>query len=242
MSEDTRLNKYLAECGVCSRREADKLIASGRVSINGRPAELGERITSGDTVYLDGKPLSLVEKKTVLAFYKPEGVVVSESDPHAEKTVFDLIDYPQRLTYAGRLDKDSEGLLLLTNDGDLIHAMMQGSAAHEKEYIVKLNRDPEEEALERLRGGIWIKELECSTKPCRIESLGRGKVRMVLKEGLNRQIRRMWSAEHYHVRNLKRVRVVTVRLGELKAGEYRELEEEELKRLYKAVGLRYEDR
>ena len=238
MSEGVRINKYLAECGLCSRREADKLIAEGRVSINGKTAQPGDRVAEGDAVSADGRDLKSVDKKVVLAYYKPAGQTVTESDPHAEDTVAAAIDYPTRVTYAGRLDKDSEGLLLLTNDGDLINAMMRGRAGHEKEYIVKLNKEPVPEDIERLSKGVWLEELKKKTRPCRIEKISSRSVRMVMTEGLNRQIRRMWRLAGYHVNALKRIRVVTVSLGDLKPGEYTELKSGQMNELYDAVGLK----
>ncbi len=237
MSDGIRINKYLAECGVCSRREADRIIADGRVSLNGRAASAGERVMPGDEVMLDGKRLKAVERKVVLAYYKPVGVTVSERDPHAEETVAEVIDYPLRVTYAGRLDKDSEGLLLLSNDGNLINAMMKGRAGHEKEYIVHLNREPAAEDIERLSKGVWLEDLKRKTRPCRIEKISRNAVRIVLTEGLNRQIRRMWRLAGYHVKALKRIRVISVSLGDLQPGEYTELDEKQMRELYKAVGL-----
>ena len=237
MSDGIRINKYLAECGVCSRREADRIIADGRVSLNGRAASAGERVMPGDEVMLDGKRLKAVERKVVLAYYKPVGVIVSSRDPHAEETVAEVIDYPLRVTYAGRLDKDSEGLLLLSNDGNLINAMMKGRAGHEKEYIVHLNREPAAEDIERLSKGVWLEDLKRKTRPCRIEKISRNAVRIVLTEGLNRQIRRMWRLAGYHVKALKRIRVISVSLGDLQPGEYTELDEKQMRELYKAVGL-----
>ena len=237
MSDGIRINKYLAECGVCSRREADRIIADGRVSLNGRAVSAGERVMPGDEVMLDGKRLKAVERKVVLAYYKPVGVTVSERDPHAEETVAEVIDYPLRVTYAGRLDKDSEGLLLLSNDGNLINAMMKGRAGHEKEYIVHLNREPAAEDIERLSKGVWLEDLKRKTRPCRIEKISRNAVRIVLTEGLNRQIRRMWRLAGYHVKALKRIRVISVSLGDLQPGEYTELDEKQMRELYKAVGL-----
>lgn len=237
MSEGIRINKYLAECGLCSRREADKLIADGRVSINGKTAQPGDRVSDADEVAANGNSLKPRAQKVVLAYYKPAGMTVTANDPHAEETVADAIDYPIRVTYAGRLDKDSEGLLLMTNDGDLINAMMRGRAGHEKEYIVKLNKEPVPEDIDKLSKGVWLEDLKKKTKPCRIEKISSRSVRMVITEGLNRQIRRMWQLAGYHVKALKRIRVVTVSLGDLKPGEYTELEPVQLKELYKAVGL-----
>lgn len=237
MEEGIRLNKYLASCGVASRRGADKLIEEGRVSIDGRIAHPGDIYREGMEVLVDGKSVK-TQEKVVLAYYKPAGVLVSEEDPHAKETLKDLIDYPVRVTYAGRLDKDSEGLLLLTNDGDLIQAMMHGSHGHEKEYIVHLNREPDNAVIEKLRAGVYLKELKLKTRPCRIEKLKRNVVRMVLTEGINRQIRRMWSQEGYHVKALKRVRIMGVSLGNLMPGEYSELSKKEMDSLYRQAGLK----
>lgn len=238
MSEGIRINKYLAECGLCSRREADRLIAEGRICINNNTAQPGDRVMPGDAVTCDGTACKPVEKKVVLAYYKPVGVTVTAGDDHAEATVLDDIDYPIRVTYAGRLDKDSEGLLLLTNDGELINAMMRGKSGHEKEYIVKLNKEACPDDIERLSKGVWIEDLKKKTRPCRIEKISARTVRMVITEGLNRQIRRMWKLAGYHVNALKRIRVVTVSLGDLKSGEYTELTDGQLNELYKAVGLK----
>ncbi|MCR5118825.1 MAG: rRNA pseudouridine synthase [Lachnospiraceae bacterium] len=236
MEEGIRLNKYLASCGVASRRGADKLIEEGRVTIEGRIARPGDIRKEGAEVMVDGHIVSMQEK-VVLAYYKPAGVLVSEDDPHAEETLKDLIDYPVRVTYAGRLDKDSEGLLILTNDGDLIHAMMHGSHGHEKEYIVHLNKEPDNAVIEKLRGGVYLKEPGVKTRPCRIEKISRNAVRMVLTEGINRQIRRMWSQEGYHVKALKRVRIMGISLGNLMPGEYSELTKKEMESLYRQAGL-----
>ncbi len=237
MSEGIRINRYLSECGICSRREADKLIERGVVTINGKNAQPGERVNDSDEVCVEGRSVKPVDKKIVLAYYKPVGQIVSESDPHAEDTVAAAIEYPVRVTYAGRLDKDSEGLLLLTNDGELINAMMKGKNAHEKEYIVHLNKEPSLEDIDRLSDGVWLEDLKRKTRPCRIEKISSRSIRMVLTEGLNRQIRRMWKSAGYYVRALKRIRVVSVSLGDLKPGEYTELDEKQLKELYEAVGL-----
>jgi len=155
-----RLNKYLAQCGVCSRRDADKLIEQGKVLVNGQVAEMGQQVEETDTVQVGKKVLQGKQTCKVLAFYKPVGVVCTERDPHAEKKIMDMIRCPERLTYAGRLDKDSEGLILLTNDGDLINAMMRGANRHEKEYIVKIDREITPDFLEIMRKGIYLKDLD----------------------------------------------------------------------------------
>ncbi|RKI86810.1 rRNA pseudouridine synthase [bacterium 0.1xD8-71] len=235
-----RLNRYLAACGVCSRRDADKLIEQGVVTINGKTAVPGSRVTERDRIAVRGKALQDPNKKVVLAYYKPVGVTCTERDAHARKIVIQELKYPVRVTYAGRLDRDSEGLLLMTNDGGLIDAMMRGSNGHEKEYIVKTDRAWSEDALENMRQGLYLEELKVTTRPCRIEQIGPKTLRMVLTEGLNRQIRRMCQSQGYKVTSLKRTRVVNVELGKLKPGEYRELTEAEQAALYEKCGLRME--
>lgn len=235
--EEIRLNRYLAACGVCSRRDADKLIEQGVVSVNGRPARPGMKVSSKDQVAVRGKVLHSQNQKVVLAYYKPVGVTCTERDTHAGKIVTQELKYPLRVTYAGRLDRDSEGLLLMTNDGGLIDAMMRGSNGHEKEYIVKTDRKWSETALENMRQGVYLEELNATTRPCKIEQIGPKTLRMILTQGLNRQIRRMCKTQGYDVTSLKRTRVVNVELGKLKPGEYRELTDEEQTALYKSCGL-----
>ena len=236
--EELRLNKYLASCGICSRRDADKLIGQGIVTVNGKVAVQGMKVTSKDEVCVRGKKVAGRGKSVVLAYYKPVGVVCTERDVHAKRTVPEEIQYPVRVTYAGRLDKDSEGLLLMTNDGALIEAMMRGANRHEKEYIVKVSKEWTEDALANMRNGVYLEELEVTTRPCEIEKLGPKTVRMVLTQGLNRQIRRMCKTQGYGVVSLKRVRVVNIELGDLKTGEYRELSQDEIKNLYEMCGLK----
>lgn len=235
--EKVRLNKYLASCGVCSRRDADKLIDAGVVFVNGKRAEAGMKAGSDDRVEVRGKRLAPPDEKVVLAYYKPLGVVCSERDAHAGRLVTKEIDYHKRVTYAGRLDKDSEGLLLLTNDGDLIDAMMRGKNGHEKEYLVKSDRKWEDSALDHMREGVYLEELGQTTRPCEIERVGDKTIKMVLTQGLNRQIRRMCEAQGYRIKSLKRTRVINIRLEKLKPGEYRELKGEEREELYRLCGL-----
>ena len=239
MAEQIRLNKYLAQCGICSRRDADKLIEQGRVTVNGTVALMGTQVTGEEEIYVNKKILQGKEKNVVLAYYKPVGVVCTERDEHAAKKLTDMIKYPVRVTYAGRLDKDSEGLLLLTNDGTLIQTMMKGANRHEKEYIVKVKKQITDEFLEKMSGGIYLKELDAKTRPCRIDKIGPYTFRIILTQGLNRQIRRMCEACKNEVVSLKRVRVMTVPLGDLKVGTYRELTKEECMKLYTACGLKY---
>ena len=234
-----RLNKYLAQCGVCSRRDADRLIEEGRVSVNGRAATVGQTVTETDAVYVNGKPLSGGAKKVVLAYYKPVGITCTEKDPHAEKKITDVIHYPVRVTYAGRLDKESEGLLLLTNDGDLIDAMMRSANRHEKEYIVKVNREITPDFLKHMASGVYLKELNITTRECEVEQIGKFTFRIVLTQGVNRQIRRMCQALGCQVNSLKRTRVMSVTLAGLQYGSYRELTEKEQEQLYREAGLQY---
>ena len=232
-----RLNKYLAQCGVCSRRDADKLIEQGKVFVNGQVAGMGQQVEETDTVQVGKKVLQGKKTRRVLAFYKPVGVTCTERDPHAEKKIMDLIHYPERLTYAGRLDKDSEGLILLTNDGDLINAMMRGANRHEKEYIVKTDREITPDFLDKMRNGVYLKELDIITRECRIEKTGKYTFQIILTQGVNRQIRRMCEACGAKVRSLKRIRVMNIRLGDLKPGEWRKVTGEELETLLTDTGM-----
>lgn len=234
--EGTRLNKYLAECGVCSRREADKLIEAGKVLVNGSVAGMGCKVTDADEVRVGKKVLGKA-KKVVLAFYKPVGVTCTEKDKHAEKIINDYIKYPVRVTYAGRLDKDSEGLLLLTNDGDLIEAAMRGANRHEKEYVVKVNKEVTEDFIQKMAAGVYLPELEVTTRPCELEKLGKFTFKIVLTQGLNRQIRRMCKELGYQVTQLKRMRIMNIKIDKLQPGRYREVTGKELEELYCLAGM-----
>ena len=236
--ESMRINKFLAHGGVCSRRDADKLIEQGRVLVNGSIARPGQLVGREDTVVVNGKTVAGQEKKVVLAYYKPVGVTCTERDAHAGKVLTKLIEYPIRVTYAGRLDKDSEGLLLLTNDGDLIQGMMRGANRHEKEYIVKTDKEVTEEFLSKMSQGLYLKDLDATTRPCETQKLGKYSFRIILTQGLNRQIRRMCAACGYEVKKLKRVRVMHVTIGSLLPGQYVELGVEDIQRLYRDCGLK----
>ena len=230
--KEERLNKYLADCGICSRREADRMIEAGRVIVNGVPAQMGMRISEMDDITVDGRPLDKKDRKVVLAYYKPVGVTCTEKDKYAEKTIRDAIDYPIRVTYAGRLDKDSEGLLLLTNDGDLINGLMRAANYHEKEYLVRGNKPITDTFLQKMAEGVFLKELNVQTRPCQVEKEGKFVFRIVLTQGLNRQIRRMCRALGFDAQGIKRVRVANITIGKLKPGNYRLLTAEELDELY----------
>ncbi|MBQ2116948.1 MAG: rRNA pseudouridine synthase [Lachnospiraceae bacterium] len=232
-----RINKYLADCGICSRREADKYIDSGKVKINGQVAKSGMQVDDKDIVEFAGKQIRSLESKVVLAYYKPIGVTCTEKDKHAEKTIVDAIKYPVRLTYAGRLDKDSEGLIIMTNDGELINNMMRGANRHEKEYIVKVDRTINPEFVEKMSKGVFLKDLSQTTRPCEVEIIGKNTFKIILTQGLNRQIRRMCQTLGYNVKSLKRIRVVNIELKNIRSGEYREIKGEELRNLYAKCGM-----
>lgn len=231
--EQIRLNKYLASCGICSRREADRLIEQGRVQVNGETALMGQTVTAEDEIKVNKKLVQGRSKKVVLAYYKPIGVVCTEKDKYADKKVTDMIKYPVRVTYAGRLDKDSEGLLLLTNDGDLINAMMRGANRHEKEYVVKVDKKITPDFLSDMEKGVHLKELELTTRPCEICEIGPYTFQIILTQGVNRQIRRMCETLGYQVKSLKRIRVMSIKADGLKPGEYRELNSSEMEQLYR---------
>ena len=235
--EQMRLNKFLAHSGVCSRRDADHLIEQGAVLVNDIVAKPGQRVSETDQVTVYGKPVRMSDRTVVLAFYKPLGITCTERDSHAEKKISDIICYPIRVTYAGRLDRDSEGLLLLTNDGDLIQAMMRGANKHEKEYLVRVDREITNDFLEKMSHGIYLKEIDVNTRECTVERTGKFTFRIILTQGVNRQIRRMCEACGYQVRGLKRVRVMHITLGSLKPGEYIELSETDVKKLYQDCGI-----
>ncbi len=235
MDEAIRLNKYIAEAGVCSRRDADKLIEDGKVTINGEVATVGAKVLPTDSVKVGSKLISAKSETVVLAYYKPVGVTCTERDAHAEVTIKEALRFRERVTYAGRLDKDSEGLMLMTNDGDLIQAMMKGENGHEKEYVVKINRPVYEELLNKLAEGIYLPELKKKTRPCEVRKVTKDSFSITLTQGLNRQIRRMCEACGVKVVSLKRIRVLNITLGKLKPNEYRVLSGEEVKALQKAV-------
>lgn len=241
MAEKTnmeRLNKYLAACGVCSRRDADKLIEEGRVTVNGKAAAIGSMVSDSDTIAVNGKTIGGKNKKVVLAYYKQVGVTCTQRDKYAEKKISDQLKYPVRLTYAGRLDKDSEGLIIMTNDGMLIDAMMRGANRHEKEYVVKVAKEISQEFLESMARGVRLEELDITTRPCDIKKLGKYTFDIILTQGVNRQIRRMSKTLGYEVKEIKRTRVMNVEIASLKPGEYRRLQGEELQQLYETCGMR----
>jgi len=220
-----RLNKYISETGVCSRREADKWIDAGRVTCNGNPAALGTQVGEGDVVCIDGQPIGAKKKQIYIALNKPVGVTCT-TEAHIENNIIELVGYPERIFPIGRLDKDSEGLILLTNDGDIVNEILRAENNHEKEYIVTVDRPITDLSLKMMASGIKIMgEL---TKPCKVGRIDQKSFRMILTQGLNRQIRRMCSALGYKARRLQRVRIMNIHLGTLGSGQWRHLSDSEL--------------
>ena len=232
---ETRLNRYISEAGVASRRAADRLVEEGRVRINGRVSVLGDKVSEGDVVTVDGKEITPVTEDIMLVFNKPRGVTCTadRSDP---SNVIDYIGYPKRIYTIGRLDKDSEGLLLLTNNGDLANEIMRSRAEHEKEYIVTVDRPITDEFIEGMSNGVPILDGRI-TKKCEVRRIDSKRFRIVLRQGLNRQIRRMCEYFGYDVRRLVRVRIINIELGDLPQGRYRDMTSEERKELMRRLGL-----
>jgi 23S rRNA pseudouridine2604 synthase len=223
-----RLNKFLAETGACSRREADQWIEAGRVSVNGTPAVLGTQVNEADDVRVDGRPLGAKPKRVYLALNKPIGIECT-TDRDVPGNIVDFVGYPERIFPIGRLDKDSEGLILLTNDGDIVNTVLRAENEHEKEYIVAVDRPLTPAFLAGMAAGVPI--LDTVTNPCKLTQVGKNTFRIVLTQGLNRQIRRMCEHFDYRVRRLQRVRIMHVHLGTLPVGKWRELTATELRGL-----------
>lgn len=229
---EIRLNKYLSDSGVCSRREADRLIQQGLVRINGQPVQMGQKVTSADHVTVNGRLVRPADEKVYLLFHKPRGIECTEQKK-VKNNIIQYLNYPVRVTYAGRLDKDSEGLMLMTNDGDLINDMMRARNGHEKEYLVTVDKPITEEFLKGMAQGVPI--LDTITRPCAITQTGKYTFRIILTQGLNRQIRRMCEYFHYKVTKLKRVRILNLELGNLPLGKSRPATDEELTQLFKLL-------
>lgn len=227
-----RLNKFLSESGICSRREADRLIESGQVSVDGKTAVMGMKVSLSQTICVRGKKIVHAERPVILAVNKPRGIVCTE-EKREKKNIIRFLDYPSRITYIGRLDKESEGLLLMTNQGDIINKIMRAGNQHEKEYEVTVDRPVTERFLKGMSEGVPI--LGTVTRECKVKKIGKYKFGIVLTQGLNRQIRRMCEYFGYEVKTLKRTRIMNIHLGNLKTGAYRELTEEEKKELYRLI-------
>jgi 23S rRNA pseudouridine2604 synthase len=235
MTDDgaVRLNRFISEAGVASRRGSDRLIGEGRVTIDGRVAVLGDKVLPGMVVCVDGKSVSIEKEDIVLAFYKPVGVTCT-SNSEDRDNVIDYIGYPKRIYSIGRLDKDSEGLILMTNNGDLANMVMRSRYEHEKEYIVTVDKDITPEFLGGMSSGVHMTDGRV-TKECLVEMTGPREFKMVLRQGLNRQIRRMCEHFGYEVVKLLRVRVMNIKLGNLKPGKYRDISKQERQALYEEL-------
>lgn len=232
-----RINKYFTENGICSRREADRWVEAGRISINGQTAKLGDQVKDGDVVALDGKPLKVKEKRPIIiAYHKPVGVECT-SDPSVERNIINAVNYPgERLVHIGRLDLMSEGLILLTNLGDIVNKILRSRHEHEKEYIVTYDKPVDPRDLRQWQRGVDIGDEDRGpTKPCHAELLSPNQVRLILTEGRNRQIRRMAEALGYRVTRLKRVRIMHIELGDLRGDTWREFSQREIDDLLAAL-------
>ena len=231
---EIRLNKFLSDAGVCSRREADRLIESGQVTVDGKRAETGMKVTEENVVRVGKKEVKAKGKDemVLLAVNKPVGIVCTE-EKREKNNIIDFLKYPTRITYIGRLDKDSEGLILMTNNGDIINKMMRAGNEHEKEYKVTVDKPITDEFIQKMGNGVPI--LDTVTRKCKVEKIGKYTFRIILTQGLNRQIRRMCEYLGYKVTRLQRLRVMNIKLGDLKPGAYRHVSEEEIKELYELI-------
>lgn len=235
MEELYRLNKYLSDSGVCSRRAADAAIEAGEVTVNGELAVMGMKVTVSDEVRYKGQIVSNVGKKNILlAYNKPAGIVCT-AEKREKNNIIEHINYPERIYPIGRLDKDSTGLILLTNQGDLVNKIMKAVNAHEKEYIVTVDKDITADFIKNMSNGVYLEELDVTTRKCRVTKTGTREFRIVLTQGLNRQIRRMCQTFGYRVRTLKRVRIMNIELGNLKEDTYRDVNSKEIKELMKML-------
>lgn len=231
---EVRINKFLSEAGVCSRREADRQIEAGNVTIDGKIAQMGDRVSEGQQVCFQGVPVKKEEEMVLIALHKPAGIVCT-AEKREKNNVIDYLNYPKRIYPVGRLDKDSEGLLLLTNNGDIVNKMMRSGNMHEKEYIVTVNRPVTDSFLHGMANGVPLVELNTTTRKCRVERTGKKQFRIVLTQGLNRQIRRMCEYFGYRVQKLVRVRIMNIELGDLEPGKYRDVTPQEYKRLLELI-------
>ncbi|GKS11599.1 hypothetical protein YDYSY3_25990 [Paenibacillus chitinolyticus] len=223
-----RINKFISETGICSRRKADELVQAGRVTINGAPAELGSTAEPGDDVRIDGKPLGTKKKSVYIALNKPVGITCT-TERHIQGNIVDFVRHPERIFPIGRLDKDSEGLILMTNDGDIVNKILRAENNHDKEYIVTVNQPITNSFVQGMSTGVRI--LGTKTKPCKVTRINDHTFRIILTQGLNRQIRRMCQAFGYQVHRLQRVRIMNIKLDGLPKGKWRDLSESEFTRL-----------
>ena len=234
-----RINKYVSQCGYCSRREADRPLLQGKIYINGNVASMGDRVQAGDAVIIDGKAITPAEKEIIIAFHKPAGIVCTTSKKE-KQNVIDYLHLEERVYPVGRLDKNSTGLLLLTNNGQLMDDILRGSHYHEKEYIVTVDKAIPPAIYEAMEQGVPI--LNTMTRPCRITHRCERRFHIILTQGLNRQIRRMCEYFGYRVRTLKRIRIMNIELGNLPEGKWRYLTETEIRKLKQLAAGRTRER
>lgn len=250
-----RINKLLSSIGYCSRRTADKLVEEGRVTVDGKTVEMGEQVDENANICVDGKPVQKEEENILIAFHKPVGIVCTATDKQGKDNIVDYINYGKRIYPIGRLDKASEGLILLTNNGEIMNRMLKASYYHEKEYVVDVNKDITAFFLKRMMNGVYIRELDKTTAKCKCEPIydksdrdktidwdgklikNTRRFRIVLVQGMNRQVRRMCEAFDYTVTRLKRVRIMNIKLGNLPVGKYRNLTDGEYTKLLKGLDL-----
>lgn len=235
MDDGVRINKFLGSAGYCSRREADRLVGEGRVFIDGNMADMGSRVMPGQKVYVDGKAVVPEEENILIAVNKPRGIVCTTTDKQGANNIVDFLGCDKRIYPVGRLDKDSEGLLLMTNDGELMNNILTGKNEHEKEYIVEVDKNLSDDFERRMSEPMYLKELDKTTRPCRVIKTGEKTFRIILKQGLNRQIRRMCSNLGYKVVKLKRIRIMNIELNDLPAGATRKIEDSEYEKLMNLI-------
>jgi 23S rRNA pseudouridine2604 synthase len=230
----TSLNKFISQTGICSRREADDWIDAGRVKLNGEVARKGNRVGAGDKVTIDGKPLVSKPKPIYLLLNKPAGITCT-TDKKDKDNIIDFMNYPERIFHVGRLDKASTGLIIMTNDGDIVNDILREEHSHEKEYIVRVDRPITNSFLQRMRSGVPI--LNTRTKTCKVVRINKFVFKIILTQGLNRQIRRMCEALDYKVVALKRVRIMNLKLGKLPVGQHRPITDRELEELFELIDI-----
>lgn len=245
--ERTRINKYLSEQGFCSRREADRLIEAGKVLVDGKQASMGQQVTGYEEIICCGKIVSGTSEKrrikpVFLAVNKPRGIVCTTSQRDRAMNIIELLQYPVRIYPVGRLDKESEGLILMTNQGELANAIIHAGNVHEKEYLVTVDKPITPSFLKQIREGVELKALNATTRACEAEQAGERVFKIVLTQGLNRQIRRMCQELGYHVVRLKRIRIMNIHLGRLKTGDYRKVTPQEQEELMQRLELQKKDR
>ena len=235
MDDGVRINKFLGSAGYCSRREADRLVGEGRVFIDGNMADRGSRVMPGQKVYVDGKAVVPEEENILIAVNKPRGIVCTTTDKQGANNIVDFLGCDKRIYPVGRIDKDSEGLLLMTNDGELMNNILTGKNEHEKEYIVEVDKNLSDDFERRMSEPMYLKELDKTTRPCRVIKAGKKTFRIILKQGLNRQIRRMCSNLGYKVVKLKRIRIMNIELNDLPAGATRKIEGSEYEKIMNLI-------